>query len=185
MSVASDAVEKKVGGQKGRNAWILIVFGLIVAGGLVIYWQYPNFYRYPAAQFYSWAARVSALVGNGKLAYFAADRAVTIDPTNVEYLNKRCWYGSLAGDAARVLGDCQRVVEAWPSSISAHCSLGVALVLVGDYEHAIKEFQFYVDHSDQHHQDGISDLDHGKWIAFMKKGSSPFDGQTMQKLLLH
>lgn len=186
MFVHRDTEAKKPGSQKRRYAWIIITFiGLIIAGGQALYWQFPNFYSHPAAQLYSWTARLSALLGNGEIAYFNANRAAILDPTNIEYLSKRCWYGSLAGDVAQVIGDCQRVVDAWPSSISAHCGLGVALVFLGDFAGAVKEFQFYIDNADQGHHNDSFTQEHRQWTALMENGSPPFNDQTMRKLLIH
>ncbi len=186
MPIQSESVEKNPDRRKQCNVRIIIaIFGLTVAGGLVIYWQYPNFYHHLVAQLYSWAARISALLGNEKIAYFAADRAATLDSTNVEYLNKRCWYGSLAGDAENVIDDCRRVVDEEPYSISAHCGLGVAFVFIGRYDNAITEFQFYIDNASQGHHDESFTQEHARWITLMRKGEKPFSDQTMRRLLLH
>lgn len=183
MSTRKDLLNLKLGKPNWRIA--LVVTVLTIAGGLFVYWQYPNFYLHPAAQLYSWGARISALLGNKEIAYFNANRAAVLDQTNIEYLNKRCWYGSLAGEVEQVIGDCQRVVEAWPSSVSAHCGLGVALVFRGDYQGAIKELQYYVDQAGQNHHADSFIQEHKQWIALMETGRPPFDDKTIRKLLVH
>ena len=143
--------------------------GLIVFGILVAMWLFPNSYRLFAAQLYSWSARVAALMGNRQIAYLAANRAVALAPANVEYLNKRCWYGSLAGDVKNVIADCYRVVEMEPDELWVRDTLGVALVFMKDYPAALAEFQFIVDHNHPANPDYQYFRERLDWIDTLKK----------------
>ena len=174
-------------GQRSRKVsrvLLILIAGLIVIGVLIARWFFPSLYNNAMAQMYSWLARAAALVGSSNIAYKAANQAVAFAPQNAEYLNKRCWYGSLAGDVETVIDDCHRVVEMRPNDAWAHDTLGVALVFMRDFPGAMVEFQSVVDHGGQPNPAIPFLQERIGWIEKLKNGENPFDDRTIKRLLL-
>jgi hypothetical protein len=128
------------------------------------------------------------LVGQGK-----TDEAKTIIQDGLNWIlplkdsgadNSLCWFGSLDGFAAEVLQACEDAVSLAPASQAAgnRDSRGLALALTGKADQAIEDFQTFVDWSKQN---GFYDTDgrmREEWIAALKSGQNPFDGQVLQSL---
>ena len=71
--------------------------------------------------------------------------AQTIDPTLEIYADnwvEICWYGSLHGEAAAILEACEKAVTLKPITIGIR---GMAKVIAGDKDGAIKDFQAYLE----------------------------------------
>jgi hypothetical protein len=98
--------------------------------------------------------------------------------------NGLCWFGSLDGFADLVMPACERAVSLAPASQVAgfRDTRGLALVLTGQTDKAIEDFQAFVDWS---MQNGYYDMDgrqREEWIAALKRGENPFDQQLLQSL---
>jgi len=118
---------------------------------------------------------------------FKADMemAISLAPNLEMAHNNLCWYGSLLGHPEDVMEACEYAVALDPDSASYRDSRGLALALVGDYEGAILDFQYYVDQAAA--ADSYIDLADARkrmeWIASLKQGIDPFDLQELQELL--
>jgi len=110
------------------------------------------------------------------------EMAIKLDPSSAEAYNNFCWYGSLLGKAKSVLSVCEKAVSLSPDAAYIRDSRGLARALTGDYQGAILDFQYFVDHPES----GI-DPNHVKerilWIASLKNGNNPFDANELHHLL--
>ncbi len=95
--------------------------------------------------------------------------------------NLMCRWGSLEGQAERVLPECERAVELEPDNGSYRDSRGLARALTGDYAGAIEDFQFYVEWGQN--KQPKERLDKRRdWIWELEAGRNPFDEATLEAL---
>jgi WD40 repeat protein len=96
--------------------------------------------------------------------------------------NKVCWFGSLWGQAQKVLEICELAVSLDPSNGAIRDSRGLALALTGSTAEAIEDFQAFVDWSKQNGYDDTEGRQREEWIAALKRDQNPFDEQLLQSL---
>lgn len=171
--------------------WIAlgILAAMLASGYIIAGLAEPDFFANPVAQGYAWAARVWALLGDPDRAYAAADRAAAdraakMEPENITYLNKNCWYGAIAGHPEAVMDDCERTAQARYDRLWARDSRGVARMLAGDYPGAIEDFQFVVDTMRAEGYSGGNVAQRERFIEAMQEGRSPVTEEDMESLLL-
>lgn len=112
------------------------------------------------------------------------ERAIELDQASARAHNNLCWYGSLLGDVADVMDACERAVELEPTNPVYHDSRGLARALIGDYEGAIQDFTFYIEHAS--HDDPTEAAyiaQREAWTAELESGRNPFDEATLKELL--
>ncbi len=106
-----------------------------------------------------------------------ADKHVSADTWNGV-----CWFGSLWGQAQKVLDICDLAVSLEPSNANIRDSRGLALAITGKTQAAIADFQALVDWC---RQNGCSDTlgsQREQWIAALKSDQNPFNEQLLQSL---
>lgn len=96
--------------------------------------------------------------------------------------NEVCWFGSLWGQAQKVLDICELAVSLDPSNGAIRDSRGLALALTGKTDEAIEDFQAFVDWCKQNGCYDTSGRQREEWIAALKRGQNPFDEQLLQSL---
>ncbi|OGN72249.1 MAG: hypothetical protein A2X25_00880 [Chloroflexi bacterium GWB2_49_20] len=96
--------------------------------------------------------------------------------------NKVCWFGSLWGQAQKVLDICELAVAEDPSNGAIRDSRGLALALTGKTNEAIEDFQVFVDWSKQNGNYETDGRQREKWIAELRRGQNPFNEQLLQSL---
>ncbi|MEE9217071.1 MAG: tetratricopeptide repeat protein [Anaerolineales bacterium] len=112
------------------------------------------------------------------------ERAEKQVPESANIQNSLCWFYSLGGMAELALSHCDRAVELDPSGYS-NDSRGLALALLGRFEEAVEEFQFFLDRlkvDDRAAYDRFSPS-RREWIASLQAERNPFDEITRQELL--
>ncbi|MEO1006017.1 MAG: hypothetical protein AAFW67_09235, partial [Cyanobacteria bacterium J06638_38] len=93
-----------------------------------------------------------------------------------------CWFGSIYGQAPKVLFACENAVELAPDAESQVVYLdgrGLARALMGDTQGAIKDFQVYVD-SPEFHQESRNKRK--QWIESLSIGQNPFTDDVLEEL---
>jgi tetratricopeptide (TPR) repeat protein len=96
--------------------------------------------------------------------------------------NGVCWFGSLWGQAQKVLEICELAVSLDPSNGAFRDSRGLALALTGKTDKAIEDFQAFVDWCKQNGCYDTSGRQREEWITALKRGQNPFDEQLLQSL---
>ncbi|MGK7881070.1 MAG: caspase family protein [Crocosphaera sp.] len=102
-----------------------------------------------------------------------------IDP---ESWNSLCWFGSLNRQAQEVLFACENAVKNAENDYDKARyidSRGLARALTGDFDCAIKDFQVFIDDSDD---DDQSKNKRKQWIESLKKGENPFTDEVLEEL---
>jgi tetratricopeptide (TPR) repeat protein len=92
--------------------------------------------------------------------------------------NRICWYGSLNKQAEKVMFACENAVKLAPKDEDIINSRGLARALTGDFEGAIKDFEKFVEwtnnEKDKAQRKG--------WIESLKKGENPFTDEVLEGL---
>ncbi len=115
------------------------------------------------------------------LAEFEKAHALTPDAPGVN--NALCWTHALLQQPEQALPYCDRAVELDASGAS-HDSRGVVRAQLGDFEGAIADFRYFLDHfrpadpeSAQHFKSTRE-----AWIQTLQAGRNPFDADTLARL---
>jgi non-specific serine/threonine protein kinase/serine/threonine-protein kinase len=97
-------------------------------------------------------------------------------------LNAACWWGSLAGHAARVLEVCDAAVAASDDGNRPRIrdSRGVVRALSGDYAGAIADFEAYI--ARPANVSGVPARE--AWVATLARGENPFTREELDRLIL-
>jgi tetratricopeptide (TPR) repeat protein len=96
--------------------------------------------------------------------------------------NALCWYGSLRGYAADVIGACERAAALAPGNALIADSRGLARALTGNYAGAAEDFRSYAEWLEKHGGDE-REIDMRKfWIAELEAGRNPFDEAALAEL---
>ncbi|MBK8903663.1 MAG: tetratricopeptide repeat protein [Anaerolineaceae bacterium] len=116
----------------------------------------------------------------------AYDRAQMLDP-NLEisagFLNGLCWFGSLWGQAANVIGYCDQAVELnGEEDGTIHDSRGVARALLGDLVGAIEDFQIFINWARGRDRFEVYIPQREEWILALEEERNPFDNETLEEL---
>jgi tetratricopeptide (TPR) repeat protein len=109
---------------------------------------------------------------------FEQAKQMQISINNADTLNSLCWYGSLRGYTEQVLQTCEAAVKLSPDDAYIRDSRGLARTLTGDFENAILDFQYFVDHSN----DSTSIEQRKQWIEQLNKGINPFTPEILESL---
>jgi tetratricopeptide (TPR) repeat protein len=119
----------------------------------------------------------------GQVLTLLAD-VVELNPDSVEALNALCWFRGLAGRPEEALPYCDRAVALDPSGFS-HDSRGLTLALLGRYEEAAEDFQFFLGELELENLDAYQRfvISREAWIEALEAGQNPFDEKTLQALL--
>ena len=110
-------------------------------------------------------------------------KAHDLAPDSPGVNNALCWTYALAQQPQKALPFCDRAVELDASGAS-HDSRGVARAQLDDYEGAIADFQYVLDHlpdSDQEASQHYTETRQA-WIKALQAGENPFDEATLQEL---
>lgn len=124
-----------------------------------------------------------------------------LDPTlalPAEHLARLCWAGSLSGQAARVLDDCDRAVASEPAIGDMKRGRGLARALSGDLAGASADFEAYLAWLSQDPplawwQTQLDGLAWGEsfevhrshvesWLQALRSGQNPFNATTLDEL---
>lgn len=129
--------------------------------------------------------RGNAYAALGAFEQAVADFQTAIDshPDMAMAHNNLCWFASLLGHAADVMGSCERAVELEPDSASYRDSRGLARALVGDFEGAIEDFEYFIEVTQSLGYYEAMGQERQAWVAELKTGRNPFDEATLQRLL--
>ena len=114
----------------------------------------------------------------------ALEQAEEHAPESATIQNSLCWFDSLGGKVEQAMPHCDRAVELDPSGYS-NDSRGLALALLGRFDEAVEEFQYFLDRLEledeaAYHRFSPSRLE---WMAALQAGSNPFDETTLRELL--
>ncbi|ERT08858.1 TPR repeat family protein [Lyngbya aestuarii BL J] len=123
------------------------------------------------------------LAGNGKideaLAQFEKaqklDADLKIDASSWYTL---CWNGSLNKQAEKVMFACENAVKLAPKDEDYINSRGIARALTGDFDGAIKDFEMFVEWTN----DEENKAQRKGWIESLKKGENPFTDEVLKGL---
>jgi WD40 repeat protein len=99
--------------------------------------------------------------------------------------NALCWYGTLWGQAERVLPICELAVAAAASEGSLadfRDSRGIARALAGDYLGAIEDFTAFVAYDEDSFIGSEEVAQRQEWIAALQAGRNPFDEAALAAL---
>ncbi|MEA5499947.1 AAA-like domain-containing protein [Limnoraphis robusta] len=92
--------------------------------------------------------------------------------------NKLCWNGSLNKQGSKVMFACENAVKLTPKNENYINSRGVARALTGDFDGAIKDFEMFVEWTD----DEKEKAQRKGWIESLKKGKNPFTDEVLEGL---
>ncbi|MGB7441302.1 MAG: hypothetical protein WA919_09570, partial [Coleofasciculaceae cyanobacterium] len=135
-----------------------------------------------------WAARGLAnkgekLVKEGKVqeAIDAYSKARKLKPN--WYLEADSWdilcrYGSLHGEATKVMEACDNALRRAPGNIEFRDSRGIARALTRDKQGAIEDFQAFIKSTDS--EEKIKQRQ--GWIEALKAGENPFTEEVLEEL---
>jgi acetyl esterase/lipase len=94
------------------------------------------------------------------------------------YWNRVCWSGATHGRAAEVIEACDRAVAAVPDEPEYHDSRGLARALTGNYEGAIADFEFFLDHILNEERLELR----RSWVEALRAGRNPFTPDVPRQL---
>ena len=103
---------------------------------------------------------------------------INMEIENAFALNNICWFGSIYGRAQDVLLYCEQAVALAVDDEGIRDSRGLARALTGDFEGAISDFQYYVDHSTN--EEYVAERE--QWIKELEKGNNPFTPEVLEHL---
>ena len=116
-------------------------------------------------------------------AWIDVQRARQLDPANKAFsandLNEICWTGSLNRFAAEVKGACEEAAESKPTNFQMVDSRGLNRALLGDYPGAIKDFEYFVQVS----QDPKAKAQRQKYIDALRQKKNPFDEKELRDII--
>ncbi len=92
--------------------------------------------------------------------------------------DKICWYGGLYKHAEKVMFACEKAVALDPKDGYVIDSRGVARALTGDFEGAIKDFEMFVELTNNEEEKAQLK----GWIESLKKGENPFTDEVLEGL---
>ena len=117
------------------------------------------------------------------LAEFEKAHALAPDSPGVN--NALCWTHALLQQPRAALPFCDKAVELDDSGAS-HDSRGVARAQLGDFEGAIADFQYFLDHYQAANPRAYAHDAPARraWIRALQAGQNPFDAETLKKLAM-
>jgi len=142
-----------------------------------------------ASQVLEYCIRAAEVDPNGHDSYFAdyGDFARTLasEPSSTDDINllwSLCQDGSLDGYADRVLEYCEHAVDLAPDDPDLHDHRGLARAMTGNFDGAIADFQFFVDHAPDLGYAETLIQERQKWILDLKAGINPFTSEVIKQL---
>jgi tetratricopeptide (TPR) repeat protein len=120
---------------------------------------------------------------DGALSRF--QRASELNPAvapGVQDWDQLCRFGSLWGEAARVLDACERAVTLAPDDGRLHDSRGLARALTGDHAGAIEDFRSFLRWARANGVDVEALARREAWIDQLQAGRNPLDQTTLEHL---
>ena len=122
------------------------------------------------------------LAENGKIdeALAKFEKAQKLDANEISAWdwNSLCWNGSLNQQAEKVMFACENAVKLSPKNGNYINNRGLARALTGDFEGAIKDFEKFVEWTN----DEEEKAQRQGWIESLKKGENPFTEEVLEKL---
>lgn len=101
------------------------------------------------------------------------------DPTleiSAQTWDEICWFCSLRGEAAAVLEACDKAVTLEPKSVVIR---GIAKAIAGDKDGAIKDFQAFIESSNNQEEKRLAQ----DYIDALRAGENPFTDVEIKRLL--
>ncbi|MEA5538442.1 AAA-like domain-containing protein [Limnoraphis robusta Tam1] len=89
-----------------------------------------------------------------------------------------CWEGSLNKQGSKVMFACENAVKLLPKDETIINSRGVARTLTGDFDGAIKDFEKFVEWTNNEE----NKAQRKGWIESLKKGENPFTDEVLKGL---
>ena len=98
-------------------------------------------------------------------------------------LNDLCWYGTLSGYASDLKDVCEIAVNLAPEEGYIVDSRALNRALLGDFDGAALDFQFYVDELIKRgDQESTAVQQRQKWISILEDGRNPFTPAVLESL---
>ena len=97
--------------------------------------------------------------------------------------NQLCWFGALWGFPEEVLFACNKAAKLDPENGDYIDSRGLALAMLGDYESAIEDFEFFVAFANELGLPREIIEQREQWIEALRLDIYPFDEETLRILL--
>nr|MDJ0553734.1 hypothetical protein [Microcoleaceae cyanobacterium MO_207.B10] len=114
----------------------------------------------------------------GILAYEEAQKLDgKLEITGVDW-NTICWHGSLHERAKDVMFACERAVKLVPENGNIIDSRGLARALTGDFSGAIKDFEVFIEWTDN----AEKKAQRQGWVDALKKAENPFTEEVLEEL---
>lgn len=110
-------------------------------------------------------------------------KAYELVPDSSGVNNALCWTHALMQQPQKAMPYCDKAVELDPSGAS-HDSRGIARAQLGDFEGAISDFQYYLDHYQAVNPEAYAHDAPARraWIRALQQGRNPFDAATLMQL---
>ncbi|MEB3279590.1 MAG: AAA-like domain-containing protein [Lyngbya sp.] len=122
------------------------------------------------------------LAENGKIDEAVAqfEQAQKLDANEISAWswNSLCWNGSLNKQGSKVMFACENAVKLTPKNETFINSRGVARALTGDFDGAIKDFEKFVEWTNNEKETA----QRKGWIESLKKGENPFTDEVLRGL---
>jgi WD40 repeat protein len=117
------------------------------------------------------------------LAILAQAVQSAVETENAALNDYFCWNGSVDGLAESVMAACERAVELDSDNARYRDSRGLARVLTGDFEGAIKDFESYIEWGQNQGRRFEERLRKRQdWIEQLETGHNPFDEAVLKEL---
>ncbi len=111
------------------------------------------------------------------------ERAYELAPDSPGVNNALCWTLALMQQPQKAMPYCNKAVELDPSGAS-HDSRGIVRAQLGDFEGAISDFQYFLDHYQTANPAAYAHDAPARraWIRALQQGQNPFDAATLMQL---
>jgi len=111
------------------------------------------------------------------------ERAHALNPDSPGVNNALCWTYALMQQPETALPYCNRAVTLDPSGAS-HDSRGIVRAQLGDFEDAVTDFRYFLDHYQPPTPEAAEHYKSTReaWIQALQKGQNPFDAGTLSSL---
>jgi Tol biopolymer transport system component len=110
----------------------------------------------------------------------AQENDLALDPQlmDASLFNRLCWEGSVSGAVRQVMEYCEQAVALAPEDSDVRDSRGLARALMKDTSGAMKDFQFFIENSEE--VDLIQQRQ--AWMDELKAGRNPFTPGVLEQL---
>ena len=128
--------------------------------------------------------RVYTKQGDYEQAIADYTQTISLNPSFAPAYNSLCWLYVLEQQPEKALPFCQQSIEIEPNNPNIRDSRGLTYALLGDFDKAILDFQYFVNQLE-----GSSDeeqrllIEHRRgWIEMLKAGENPFTPELLEEL---